>query len=276
MDAYDKALSYFEFKRGLENDFNFPGKLLDDLSESKRKEIEDRIVRACLNGDSRFFGALCDVKSVDLKKIFNQSSMNNISDPRKRVYLLGILFQAVRDPAYLQNTIMLAPAGYKSNMSQVFEQDWFINDLIESNEYDTFLAAWGSLVTTSGCIGRPVRIDMPIKTLREKDRLLPHKLLDKRKSLSLSEEHLDKFIRMECWQFRGDKEYRLYWNALSCRFNYLNHGDIFKLQYILENSLSHPEVYSVLHYMYRNSEVDFRAYSQAAHIVGVRERFFDY
>ena len=66
-EAFVKAASYFK-RRGIYNDFTFPGDLLDLLENDERIYIEKIIFDQCLSGDDRFFSAAGKIRNLELSE----------------------------------------------------------------------------------------------------------------------------------------------------------------------------------------------------------------
>jgi hypothetical protein len=103
-DFIEKINSSFNDPR---RDTSFDPNLLDELEESERKEVEDKIVRLCLYGDRVSYQYIPYLDIYDPKEVFTDESLKELK-PFDRALIYKSAYLGSLDEYYLDKIVSLA------------------------------------------------------------------------------------------------------------------------------------------------------------------------
>ena len=251
-EAGKKALSYFEAKRGLSNDFYFPPGLLDELLPWERQQIEDKIISRALNGDYRFYSALSNIRSFDLREVFTGESMADHTG-EKRTDLLYELYCATLEPVYLKNILYMMPVDRHACL--VFRRILESDDWWEDREWETPEIQELMIVLKAMRDIRGANMGHWVPKLKDKREIKRFFFKAFNELPSIDREQLDRMADIGEWKFKGWEKYSLFWENLRLKMDYERTPDMSTLESLIRCSLIHSEVYDILHAMRRDAAV---------------------
>ncbi len=104
-------------------DYLFPPHLLDELEENERREIEGKIIKYCLLGDSVCFQYISHLKYYNLD-IFNDENMKNITTT-KRALIYKRLYYLTKNNDYISKLYEIAKVDINaySILTLIYQDD---------------------------------------------------------------------------------------------------------------------------------------------------------
>ena len=246
------AKSFFESRRGLGNDFIFPGSsVLDKLDKQNRTIFEYIIIRECNKGDSRFFSALKDIKTVDPFDYTDPSRFEKYDkECSARGEMLENLFinnNNLQALLYLLKMAASNSLAYYRLANIIEKTDW---DMVDTE------SKWFRLFTSA------IRTFLSMKRIRQTEtsiyeKLFKAKLLKYLEKVSmLSLEDLPFFLRSDPWTSCPNYDPLVFFKSLEKREMYLRSKDASYINSLIQDILSYPEAYDVFLYMRQKKEVD--------------------
>ena len=114
--AYDKIDKDLKKSR---KDVMFPSSLLDELDENERKDVENRVVSLCLDGETACVKYLGYLKYVVSKDIFTLENLSKLP-VEKQCSILKFLFSNTNDVEYLNRLLKIATIYIEAYSELVF------------------------------------------------------------------------------------------------------------------------------------------------------------
>ena len=253
--AFKKCDSYFYSKKGLANDFTFPGNLLNELKTSDRLKIEQKIMNSCMSGDCRFFDALADIEYYNLNKTFTGATLSKVTEIDRRSRLLTALYKITHNIDYLENLLRLAGGDdyVYFAVNELIKQDHQEKyGQLDAGRYQRVFRALKTINVIKGTAGKRIDSTLP-GLLYDKASKPKHKKYKELKMLDF--EDLGIICEVGTWHFDGCEKAMKFYSALLLRCRYLDTGDITFYKEIVSDALGFPEVYDIMRYMIGKEEV---------------------
>ena len=247
--ALEQAKWYFKPKRGLENDFIFPGALLEELEESSRKHIERAVIDCCNKGDDRYFEALESISTLDLCKVMKPDNMKrNDDDYSRRSHVLMRMFLNTHNVGLLILLLKMATTNMTAfnNLARATEKtDWETVDT-DTDEFRLFLRG---LKTFTAIRRVSIRKEYVYGRMRNSN-------LQQGKWELMTLQDISVFSKTDPWTECTDRDPLIFFKSLERRERYLETKDTDMIRSLLKDSVVYEEAYDVFAYMKYAKEID--------------------
>lgn len=247
-EALEKAKWYFKPKRGLANEFTFPGSLLGALDDASRIHIERKIVSCCNSGDSRFFDALEHIGTQDLLKVLAPDALKkHDEDFAVRGHILEKVFLNTHSIDVLLILLKMATSsegGYYHLASAIEKTDWTSFDQ-EAEGFRLFMRGLMTFTVIRKVIIRRTFIyDMICKSnLKQKQFQL------------LTPQDLETLCQTDPWIDCTSRDPLIFFKCLERRERYRCTGEIGILCSLLRDSVICDAAYDVYSHMKQAGEI---------------------
>ena len=202
---------------------------MDRLNSSDREEIEKRVIRHCLLGESRFFSALDSIRLFHLETEFNGQALKNM-DTEARAELFRILYLKTHKTICLFNLIQLVPGSASAFrcIARLFRETNWGEEVLEEEEYIRIFRALKSIVEVRGP-DRHNNVNM-IEKHFGKCAYLKMKMLDL--------EEVEKIKDIGEWSYSGCDKALAFWNAYEWRLLFLKTEEYGYIKEIVRESIN--------------------------------------
>lgn len=248
-NALEQAQWFFKPKRGMGNDFRFPGTLLEQLEETARKHIERAVVHCCNRGDSRYFDALENIGTLNLCEVIKPDNLKEEDDDYSlRSRVLMRMFLNTHNVGLLMILLKMATTNttaFYELASVINETDWNTVDT-DTDEFRLFLRGLVTFTTIRRLI---IRREFIYSTLCDSN-------LDQGKWELMTLQDIACFLKADPWTECKSRDPLIFFKCLILREKYLRTRNADIIGRLLKESVTYEEAYDVFAYMKRAKEID--------------------